>query len=34
LVPSFSMKNSATARLAMMAKKARATRYVMYGIIC
>ena len=33
LVPSFIMKNSATARLAMMAKKAMATRYVMHRII-
>ena len=33
LVPSFIMKNKAAARLAMMAKNASATRYVMLGII-
>ena len=32
-VPSFIMKKSATARLAMMAKKAIATRYVINEII-
>ena len=32
-VPSFIMKKSATARLAMMAKKAIATRYIMRRII-
>ena len=33
LAPSFSMKKSAAARLAMMAKNAKATRYVMHRII-
>ena len=33
LVPSFIMKNSAVARLARMAKKAIAIKYVMTGII-
>ena len=32
-VPSFIMKNKAVARLARMAKKPIATRYVMLGII-
>lgn len=32
-VPSFIMKKSATAKLAMMAKKVIATRYVMHRII-
>ena len=32
-VPSFIIKKSAVARLARMAKKAMATRYVMTGII-
>ena len=32
-VPSFIMKKSATAKLAMMAKKVIATRYVIHGII-
>ena len=34
LVPSFNMKKSAAARLAMMAKNAKATKYVMHRIIC
>ena len=33
LVPSLIMKNKAVAKLAMMAKKAAATKYVMPGII-
>ena len=33
LVPSFIMKKSAAPKLAMMAKKAMATRYVMHWII-
>ena len=33
-VPSFIMKKSAVAKLAMMAKNAMATRYVMHLIIC
>ena len=33
-VPSFIMKKSAVAKLAMMAKNAMATRYVMRLIIC
>lgn len=33
LVPSFNIKNSAAPRLAMMAKKAMATRYDMQSII-
>lgn len=33
LVPSFNIKNSAAPRLAMMAKNAMVTRYVMHRII-